>query len=100
MNVLYTATFPADPERVGRVRSSIEQCLDASPLAPATHAEVARAAASLLALAGAWADAPGATVAVRIEATSDAYDVRVDATRASGATCAFSARLHGSAPPV
>jgi hypothetical protein len=93
MNVLYAVSFPAEPERVDRVKSSIEQCLDASAIDPATHGELARAAASLLALAGGWAADAGAALAVHIEVTDGGYEVTVRATRASGATCTMSARF-------
>jgi hypothetical protein len=93
MNVLYTVSFPADRERVDRVRSSIEQCLDASALDPSTHDELARATASLLALASGWADGPDAMLAVHIEATAGVHEVTVHATRGGGATCALSARF-------
>ena len=92
MNVLYTVSFPAEPERVDRVRSSIEQCLDASAIDPATHTELARAAGALLALASGYAE-NGATIAVHVEAAESAYEVTVQTKRASGATCTLAARF-------
>jgi hypothetical protein len=91
VNVLYAVTFPAEPERIDRVRSSIEQCLDASPLSPETHAELARAAAALLELASGWTLAR-ATLAIRVEASTDDYAITIVATRPDGATRTLEAR--------
>ena len=92
MNVLYTVSFPAEPERVDRVKSSIAQCLDASAIDPAMHGELARAAATLLALASGWAEG-GATLEVHVEASGKEYEVTVRAKRASGGACALTARF-------
>jgi hypothetical protein len=92
MNVLYTVTIPANAERLEKVVRSIEQSLEASALEPAVHIELARAASALLGLARTWVEG-GATIAVHVEASEGAYEVVVQARRATGETCAMSARF-------
>ncbi len=93
MNVLYALAFPSDPARVGRVKTSIEQCLAATAIDASVHAEIARIATTLLALASGWSSDPGGQVSLKIEAHDGACAVWVEAKRADGRALVLSGNV-------